>query len=46
VKVGDGVYTIFDTGSTDVLISELWFENFLIELLAVSGVKDYEVVEG
>lgn len=29
VYIKDGIYTIFDTGATDLLISDLWFQSFL-----------------
>ena len=27
-----GVYTIFDTGASDIMISKLWYEDFIIKL--------------
>lgn len=44
--IKDGIYTIFDTGATDILISDLWFQVFLDELFAKSGVTEYEIVDG
>lgn len=43
--IGDGIYTIFDTGSSDIYMSILWFDSFVEELYAAVGIE-YEIKEG
>ena len=40
-----GIYTIFDTGASDIYLSILWFESFAEQLYAATGVE-YEINEG
>lgn len=35
----DGIYTIFDTGASDILLSILWFESFIEKLSAETGIE-------
>ena len=39
---GDGVYTIFDTGASDIFMSVLWFDSFAEKLFEeLGGVEFY-----
>lgn len=40
-----GVYTIFDTGSSQIQFSALWFPSFIEQFFASAGVKEYEMVD-
>ena len=40
-----GLYTIFDTGAPDIMISELWFDSFMEELFAIAN-KTYTIENG
>lgn len=43
--VDDGIYTILDTGASDMYMSILWFDSFVREFYAAVGIP-FEVVEG
>ena len=40
-----GIYTIFDTGASDIYLSVLWFEAFVEQLYAATGIT-YEINGG
>ena len=40
------VYTIFDTASSDMHISALWFDDLVYQIMNEVGIDDYEVTEG
>jgi len=44
-QIGNGIYTFFDTGATDILLSDLWFESFVEQLYGSMGM-DYAIEEG
>jgi len=46
VTVDDGIYTIFDTNSPSILISELWYDSFIAKFFGLAGVKSYEYQDG
>ena len=41
----EGIYTIFDTGASDIYLSVLWFESFVEKLYAQVGIS-YEIKDG
>ena len=41
----EGIYTIFDTGASDIYLSVLWFESFVEKLYEQAGIS-YEIKEG
>eukprot|EP00354_Favella_ehrenbergii_P012674 CAMPEP_0170459908 /NCGR_PEP_ID=MMETSP0123-20130129/6445_1 /TAXON_ID=182087 /ORGANISM="Favella ehrenbergii, Strain Fehren 1" /LENGTH=173 /DNA_ID=CAMNT_0010724661 /DNA_START=617 /DNA_END=1138 /DNA_ORIENTATION=- len=41
-----GVYTIFDTATADIFISDLYYEDFLRRFFEINGIKNYEVEGG
>jgi len=44
-QVNNGLYTIWDTGSSDIFLSTLWYESFVEQLYGVMGIE-YEIVDG
>ena len=42
---GEGIYTIFDTGASDIYLSALWFESFAKVLYAEAGIP-FEIRDG
>jgi hypothetical protein len=46
--MGNGLYTIFDTGASDIYLSVLWFDSFVEELFGSMGLgeADYEINDG
>lgn len=38
-----GVYTIFDTGTADIFISDLWYSDFLAKFFESYNIKNWEV---
>lgn len=42
-QINDGIYTIFDTGASNIFISVLWFESFVEQLYGTIGIS-YEIV--
>ena len=43
---GKGVYTIFDTGSSDILISKIYFMDFVKKIFNKVGGKDWSFKNG
>ena len=43
-KIG-GLYSIFDTGASDIFMSILWYESFVEQFYAAAGIE-YEINEG
>ena len=41
----DGIYTIFDSASTDILLSVLWYESFVEKFYEAVGLE-YTIFEG
>ena len=37
--VGDGVYTVFDTGASNIYLSEIWHDTFIKKLFSHVGVS-------
>jgi len=44
-QINNGIYSIWDTGSSDIFLSILWYETFVEQLYGVMGI-DYEVQDG
>ena len=41
----DGIYTIFDTGSSDILLSVLWYESVIDKYYTTVGLE-YTIING
>ena len=44
-QINNGIYTIWDTGSSDIMLSILWYESFVEQLYGVMGIE-YEIQDG
>lgn len=44
-QINNGIYTIWDTSSSDIFLSVLWYESFVEQLYGVMGI-DYEIQDG
>ena len=44
-ELNGGIYTIFDTGASDIYLSLLWYEDFVAQLYAATG-TEYEIKDG
>ena len=44
-QINNGIYSIWDTGSSDIFLSTLWYESFVEQLYGVMGIE-YEIQDG
>ena len=44
-QINGGIYTIWDTGASDIHLSILWYESFVEQLYGVMGIE-YEIQDG
>jgi hypothetical protein len=44
--LNDGLYSIFDTGASDIYLSTLWFESFMLQLFDTIGSNAFYLMDG
>jgi len=45
-KIQNGIYSIFDTGSSNIMLSVLWYESFVEQLFESMGGTEYSIQDG
>ena len=45
-KIQNGIYSIFDTGSSNIMLSVLWYESFVEKLFWSMGDTEYSIQDG